>query len=78
MPSGIDLRGGQVVISEKDRRAELSKAELLLSRDSRDVNKLVITKFGCLPDYVYQFSRDVMTGYWNCRVSHKNRSIASG
>ena len=66
MPSGIDLRGGQVVISEKDRRAELSKAELLLSRDSKDVNNLVIAKFGRTTNQVYYFHRDILADGWEC------------
>ena len=66
MPSVIDLRGGKIVISEKDRRAELSKAEVLLSRDSKDINNLVVAKFGRAKAQVYYFHRDILADGWEC------------
>lgn len=66
MPSGIDLRDGKIIIREKDKRAELSKTELLLSRDSKDVNGLVVAKFGRATNQVYYFHRDILADGWEC------------
>lgn len=66
MPTEIDLRGGKIVIHEKDKRAELSKVELLLSRDSKDVNDLVVAKFGRATGQVYYFHRDILADGWEC------------
>ena len=66
MPSEIDLRGGKIVISEKDRRAELSKIELLSAKDSRDVAILLSSKIGRTMGQVYYFRSAFPEEGWDC------------
>ena len=66
MANIIDLRDGKIVIGEREKRAELSKAELLLARDGKDVNNLLTTKFARDVDQVYYFNRDVLFDGWEC------------
>lgn len=62
----IDLSNGKVVIKQGERVIELSKAETLLSRDTKDVNRLLTTKLGHTPTQTYYFNRDTLYDAWEC------------
>ena len=65
MASKIDLRNGSVSIEEKGREVNLSKIDLLLSRDSKDVNDLIVARTGTLR-HTYYFRRDILDNGWEC------------
>ena len=66
MASKVELRDGSVSIGEKGIGVTLSKVDLLLSRDSKDVNALIVSKLGHEPKQVYYFQRDLLSGGFEC------------
>ena len=62
----IDLKGGAIKVSRGKQVIELSKAEVLLSRDSKDITDLLTTKFNRSLDQIYYFHRDPIMNEWEC------------